>query len=755
MTLVDENNQRLPVTNINVVAVIRENHAEIKATHTFKNEKEGKTGILSVVRPEGSVPGLILYNNAEGKPVKIHGKFSHRDETEHAENSNHYDIPDLEGDITLKEIPLSASNDITFSFITKVGFAADNLESKTFTFTIPKDVYQIVNSSGADVPNNVKINVRAHKGIENVQITSDHAGDVTHDEKTGTAVFKNAKGDEDIAISFDKVNLTPTTVVFSMDPIKKDFQYVYVAHNPTLSYLTEMKNTDPNVEFVPYFVEFDKEDYEKSMIFYYAIERSDAMIAQLRDIKDFFKIWLEMLPPDTRFNVIGFGDRIEALYPVSQELNDENKEDAIKKVSEFTCDLQNCNFTNFLENVKSEIIDSGDDDFIYSPNRIFVISSGDITSETAVEKLGEITGDRDVRVYYVSLKKPISQEVINGFIKEGGGFAQNVFDMTELRGVVSLMIDHCYQPNYKALEIIPNEPHKEDFNNFIDKKLTLSKIGNLRDQIEFITRIKAEMGQKCGFRIQYDAYDKNSVSEDIDVVIAESHNELLRAIYNYNKFLEDEKMDKSSKVVADNCGSAAITSENGVSMMSLSINLDGAPVKPKKFPTETQVDDMKKDISNYLGIPLANLEFSIKGKPLDLTGTLAANAQEFEERIDITTIGEKKPIPPDEQVINAMNKNSLWEVSPGLLAAMKKTPEQWEKILAEGKKKLAANFKGVDDAEAETALFSMAILSFYKVAFPKEQAKFATYSNNAVRAITKIVKGYNPGIQNTVSALIK
>ncbi|CAI2375453.1 unnamed protein product [Moneuplotes crassus] len=156
--------------------------------------------------------------------------------------------------------------------------------------------------------------------------------------------------------------------------------------------------------------------------FIFVIDRSGSMGgSRIKIAKDALKLFIQSLPSVSKFNIVGFGTRLDIMYPESVPYSKENIDDALAKIEMMKADLGGTNLSEPLD----EIYDMPTD-YKY-PRSIFVLTDGQIFDTEQVMK--KVRSHNNFgRVHSFGIGGGASKYLVNELAKAGLGTSTLIED---------------------------------------------------------------------------------------------------------------------------------------------------------------------------------------------------------------------------------------------------------------------------------------------------------------------------------------
>ncbi|CAG0903428.1 unnamed protein product [Darwinula stevensoni] len=185
--------------------------------------------------------------------------------------------------------------------------------------------------------------------------------------------------------------------------------------------------------------------------FLFVIDRSCSMAGdKMEKAKDALKLFLESLPTDSYFNVIGFGFRSTSLWDRSKECDERNLKKAIALVEEMQADHGDTDAYEPLSTVFHQ-------PFLRDRSRQIVVLTDGEASDGAEKVVSLVSknckNEHETRVFALGLGNDASRRLVNGIAKAGKGQALFASQKESLRDQVQELLKNAMRPALSSVEI--------------------------------------------------------------------------------------------------------------------------------------------------------------------------------------------------------------------------------------------------------------------------------------------------------------
>ena len=267
------------------------------------------------------------------------------------------------------------------------------------------------------------------------------------------------------------------------------------------------------------------------------IDRSGSMDGERIEMAiDSLKLFIKSLPPDSYFNVIGFGSTFEKLFEESTKNNDNLAKLSLEEISNFKANLNGTEILFPLEEaVKSRKIAN-------YPKNIFILTDGDVYNVSEILSLISQYNE-SCRFYTIGIGNGCSREIITEGARIGKGKHEFIAENKEMREKIIGLLEDSITPflsdfkmtyDEKIVKMVAPLPESinyirknEEFNCF----LFLEK--NFRE--EKVTTLKLEY---------YDTILKKNIEQNIKISLVDQIIEN-NYLHKYGIFLLLKRIEKN------------------------------------------------------------------------------------------------------------------------------------------------------------------------------------------------------------------
>ena len=153
----------------------------------------------------------------------------------------------------------------------------------------------------------------------------------------------------------------------------------------------------------------------------FVVDRSGSMGgSSIEEVRNALQLCLRSMIPGCRFNIIGFGSRVEALFPASREYDERSLKAASDHVAGMQADLGG---TEILPALKFAFEQKGGSELT---RQVVVLTDGEVTNTDAVLALAKQHAPQS-RVFTFGIGAGASHHLVRGLARAGGGSAEFIY----------------------------------------------------------------------------------------------------------------------------------------------------------------------------------------------------------------------------------------------------------------------------------------------------------------------------------------
>ena len=153
----------------------------------------------------------------------------------------------------------------------------------------------------------------------------------------------------------------------------------------------------------------------------FVVDRSGSMGgSSIEEVRNALQLCLRSMIPGCRFNIIGFGSRVEALFPASREYDERSLKAASDHVAGMQADLGG---TEILPALKFAFEQKEGSELT---RQVVVLTDGEVTNTDAVLALAKQHAPQS-RVFTFGIGAGASHHLVRGLARAGGGSAEFIY----------------------------------------------------------------------------------------------------------------------------------------------------------------------------------------------------------------------------------------------------------------------------------------------------------------------------------------
>eukprot|EP01137_Pigoraptor_chileana_P008384 Opistho-2@55134 len=160
--------------------------------------------------------------------------------------------------------------------------------------------------------------------------------------------------------------------------------------------------------------------------------------SQITQAANALRIFMRSLPPDSYFNVVGFGSSHQFLFKESVKYDNKSMAKATTHAQSLQADLGGTELLDPMQAILRRPQIKG------YPRQVFVLTDGQISNTDQV--IGLVTKHSDTtRVFALGIGHSVSRHLVEGLARAGKGTAQFVVDGKSMEAKVMQQLKHAIQ----------------------------------------------------------------------------------------------------------------------------------------------------------------------------------------------------------------------------------------------------------------------------------------------------------------------
>ncbi|KJE94062.1 von Willebrand domain-containing protein [Capsaspora owczarzaki ATCC 30864] len=216
-------------------------------------------------------------------------------------------------------------------------------------------------------------------------------------------------------------------------------------HEPRLCLETDPEANGSRAMMLTLVPHFELDDIKCEVIF--VVDRSGSMGgSQILQARNALTLFLKSLPTNSRFNIVGFGDSYQTLFPEAVGYSQANLNTALKHVSTMDANLGGTELLaplRAIERMKTRA------DF---PRQVFVLTDGQVSNTDQV--IAQVNSDsKNARYFALGIGSGVSHHLVEGIARAGKGNAQFVVDGERMETKVMRQLKDAIQPSLTDVRV--------------------------------------------------------------------------------------------------------------------------------------------------------------------------------------------------------------------------------------------------------------------------------------------------------------
>jgi len=279
------------------------------------------------------------------------------------------------------------------------------------------------------IPFSLKMDVNTTSALTSLRSVSHSEATATMQDRSGTLAYEVANiAPGDFVIEFSVLYLHEPLVFTEYNP-KTDSYAVLLSYVPDLSPATSIAPEKVNSEFV------------------FVVDRSGSMGGtRMRQAARTLMDVLKLLPASVLFNVISFGSTHSSLFPESQPLSDEHRARALMHVAGLKATMGGTDVLGPLQAIASKPPAVG------HSRQLVLITDGEVDNTSAVIRAARASSG-DTRIFAFGIGREVSQELVDGLARAGGGKSSFSVNSADIRGQVAAQVARALSPSLTHMRV--------------------------------------------------------------------------------------------------------------------------------------------------------------------------------------------------------------------------------------------------------------------------------------------------------------
>ena len=203
-----------------------------------------------------------------------------------------------------------------------------------------------------------------------------------------------------------------------------------------------------DVIMVNFYPDIDTSTTTANCEFIFIVDRSGSMRGNnINQVKGTLLLFLKSLPVGCYFNIVSFGNNFSALFPESQEYNEQTLEQAISLHKDMDADMGGTEIMRPLKHIFENMTRKEN-----YPRQLFVLTDGMVSNTQAVIKLVKAHANH-TRLFAFGIGTGVSTSLVKGIARAGKGKAEFVTGSDRLQPKIISCLKLATQPSVTSVSV--------------------------------------------------------------------------------------------------------------------------------------------------------------------------------------------------------------------------------------------------------------------------------------------------------------
>ena len=273
----------------------------------------------------------------------------------------------------------------------------------------------------------------------------------------------------DLHILFRTNDMNEPNLFFQFNPILKKYSYClnYLYISDDIKKLIEIPNKPDEDDTISYFTKYQSNLINQEPgLFIFLVDQSGSMSGTpINLVTKSLLIFIQSLPKNSYFQIIGFGSNFEKYNDSPVEYNSEN----INKIKEIIKNLTaNMGGTDIVSPLKSIFENKSEYEKINLSKNILLLTDGEVEDKNECFDLIKDNSNL-FRIHSIGIGNDFDKELIKLCGQYGKGSSNFVKDLTNINNTVINILNNCLRPYLYDIKFTFLNINKEDNNSIFVK----------------------------------------------------------------------------------------------------------------------------------------------------------------------------------------------------------------------------------------------------------------------------------------------
>ncbi|KAL4459412.1 hypothetical protein ABPG74_018025 [Tetrahymena malaccensis] len=415
------------------------------------------------------------------------------------------------------------------------------------------------------------------------------------------------------------------------------------------------------------------------------IDRSQSMQGPKMELaKESLIFFLKSMPIGSIYNIISFGSTYEIMFDQSVQFNDQNVQNSIQKIDQFTANMGATNVSQALEYVYLNL-----NDYYGLQKKIFIITDGEFTDQKQTQEIVSKNQNR-CNINALCIGQDIQFQQAIEIANKTRGFFQHVTNQTQIISKVMLLLSQSCQNLSNSIQMESSSDHDDCIHcilpnpkqiTFIDRTKTLRFYIFLNKKFEDVKKINFKLTTTYQNNIKIeDNYiidiQDQARQEDVNIYKVGLYQLIKQIIINQWRKCEDILENISHSFNFSQSNHIKLLKKEAIKFQILCGYTALAYQKQVKSNQQKPQQQKQQTIQKLFSC------FKKQVQKHDKNNVMVAQIEDISQKYgdDVLKILNFVKQNPYFKVIRLQKINGLWEFSNDLLYTLNLSAEKFDKI---------------------------------------------------------------------------
>ena len=379
--------------------------------------------------------------------------------------------------ITLKTIynqPIT-SYDMSYEYIIMNNFPSFNYNSKKEK-EAKENTIEIIYNININTCSKITRLFTNFKNMESLSITYNEdytKSKISHKiekDLINENVYENKIIEDELHILFRTKDINKPTLFYQYNPVIKKYSYSlnYLYSSDKISELIDIPEKPIENDIKSFYEKYlSNIESEEPALFIFLVDQSGSMSGDpMKVVIESMLIFIQSLPKDSYFQIIGFGSDFEKYNKSPVEYNDKNIKEIVKKIKELQADKGGTNILSPLDDIFNN---KKEYEKIKLSKNIILLTDGEVENKNRCFNLIKENCDM-FKVHSIGIGNEFDEELIKSCGIYGKGSFNFVKNLDNINSVVIKILKKCILPYLYDIKFTLLNNNKKKENNIIFSK---------------------------------------------------------------------------------------------------------------------------------------------------------------------------------------------------------------------------------------------------------------------------------------------